>query len=104
MIIELLHGLTKFKNTLIKPYFINNQESLLDSPASTQVSLVEAPPRETVSPKTTQTKTSPADIIPIKSVAKLPLATLASLALVKQGHGQLRKYLDQTNISALSDI
>lgn len=37
--IKLLHGLTKFRSILIKLFFINNQEPILDSPALTQVPL-----------------------------------------------------------------
>lgn len=34
VIIKLLHDPAKFKNTLIKPYFINNQDPVPDSPVS----------------------------------------------------------------------
>lgn len=33
MIIELAYSSTKFKNTSIKPYFINYQEFIADNPA-----------------------------------------------------------------------
>ena len=35
VIIELLHGPTNFRSISIKPYFIDNQEPILDGPAST---------------------------------------------------------------------
>ena len=40
----------------------------------------------------------------IKLTAESSSATLASLALVKQGHGQPRKYPEQANIAIPSDI
>ena len=105
VIIELPHGPTKFRSTSIKPYFIDGQEPIPDSPSSTQVPPAEeAPPAETGPPETPQTETSPADITPIEPAAKSPSATLASLALVKRGRGQPRKYLEQANIAAPSDI
>lgn len=93
VIIELPHGPIKFRSTLIKPYFIDNQEPISDSPASTQVLPAEAPLAEIGPPETTQTEIPPADITPIKPAAKSPLGTLASLPLVEQGRGQPRKYL-----------
>ena len=104
VIIELPNGPTKFRSTSIKPYFIDNQELIPDSPASTQIPPVKAPPIESCPPKTSQIETSLTDITPIEPVAKSPSATLTFLALVKQGHRQPRKYLEQANIAAPSDI
>lgn len=92
MIIELPHGLIKFKSISLKYYFINNQEHILDSFISTQVPLAKAPPTETAPTETPQIKISLADITPIKYAAKSPLATLASLSLVKQSCRQPKKY------------
>ena len=86
VIIELPHSFTKFKNTSIKPYFINNQEPISDNPAFIQVPLAKPPPAEIGPLETLQTEISQADITPIEPAAKSPLATLASLTLVKQGH------------------
>lgn len=104
MIIELPHGPTKFRSTSIKPYFIDNQEPVPDSPAPTQVPTAEEPPAELAPAETTQTETPPADISPIEYAAKSPSVTLASLALVKRDRGQPRKYPEQANIAAPSDI
>lgn len=40
VMIELLYDPTKFRNTLLKLYFIDNQEPILNSPVSTQVPLI----------------------------------------------------------------
>ena len=104
MSIELPHSPTKFRSTSIKPHFIDNQESITDGLASIQIPLAEAPPAETSPLETPQTGTSPADITPMKPAAKSPSATLASLALVKRGCGQPRRYPEQANIVAPLDI
>ena len=77
MIIGLPYRSTKFRSISIKPYFINDPKLVLDSLALAEISQTEIPS---------------ADISPIKPAAKSPLATLASLASVKQGYGRPRKY------------
>ena len=88
---------------MIKFYFINNQELILDRSVFIQISLVEIIPIET-----TQIKTSLVDISPIEPliepVAKSSLATLASLALIKQSYRQFWKYPKQANITAPLEI
>lgn len=44
------------------------------------------------------------DISLIKPVAQSSSTFLASLVSIKQGYGQPRKYLEQVNVSALSNI
>lgn len=92
IMIKLFYGLTKFRSTSLKSYFIDNQEPILESPASTQIPPAKAPSTETALAKIPQTKTLLANIPPIKHAAKSLLTTLASLTLVKQSHGQSRKY------------
>ena len=104
VIIELPHGPTKFRSTSIKPYFIDNQEPVPDSPAPTQVPTEGETPAGSAPAETPQTETPPADIPPIEYAAKSPSATLASLALVKPDCGQPRKYREKANIAAPSDI
>lgn len=82
MIIELSHSSTKFKSTLVKPYFIDNQEPIPDSPISTQVPSAKTPSTKTGFLETLQTEISLVNIISIKLVAKSSLATLAFLALI----------------------
>ena len=99
-----MHGPTKFRSISIKPYFIDNQEPRSDSSASIKVPSIEASPAETGPLETFQTKISLADITSIEPTTKSPSATLASLVLVKQGLGRPRKYPEQANIAAPSDI
>ena len=89
MIIGLPHDLTKFRSISIKPYFIDDQQPVSDSPVPTEI-----PQRET----------PPADIFQRELATKSPLATLASLVSVKRGRGQPRKYPKQANNAAPSDI
>ena len=104
VIIELPHGPTKFRNTSIKPYFIDNQKFILDNSASIQILPADKSPAGSAPTETPQTKTSSANNLPIKYAAKLSSATLAFLALVKQDRGRPRKYLKQANITAPLDI
>ena len=87
------------RSTSIKPYFINNPESVPDSLALTQV-----PPAKVTPAKTPQTEAPTADVTSIEPTVESPSATLASLASIKQGRGRLRKYLKQANVAAPSDI
>ena len=104
MIIELLYSPTKFRSTSIEPYFIDNQKLVPDSSASIQVPPTEKSTASSAPAEISQTEISPADNPPLEYVAKSPSITLASLAPVKRDCGQLRKYPEQANIAALSDI
>ena len=104
MIIKLPHGPTKFKNILIKLYFIDNQELVPNSSASIQVPPVEKSPTGLAPAKTPQIETSLADNLLIEYAAKSPSAILTSLVLVKQDRRRPRKYPKQANIAAPSNI
>lgn len=104
MIIELLHDPIKFRSILIKPYFIDKQEPISDSPTSIQVLPAEVPPTKISPPETSQTETNLANITLIEPAAKSPLAILAFQAPVKQTCRQPKKYPKQANIAAPSDI
>ena len=95
VIIELPHGLTKFRATLIKPYFIDHQQLVLNSSAPTQIPQLKTPHAEVLLAETPQIEAP---------TAKSSSAPLASLASVKQSRGQPRKYSEQANIIAQSDI
>lgn len=69
IVTKLPHGLIIFRSILIKSYFIDNQELVLDSLAPTQVSQAEAPSAETAYTETLQTKAILADIPLIESTA-----------------------------------
>ena len=94
-----MHSFIKFQSTSIKPYFIDNQEPVPDSLTFTQVFPAEVTPKEI-----SQTKPPSADILLIKLVAKPPLAAIVLLGPVKQDCEQPKKYPEQANITALSDI
>lgn len=86
VIIELLHGPTKFRSISIKPYLIgslsiDNQQP--EHPVLNNLPQIE----ETLSAGILQIEVSPVDILSIKESA-----SLASLASVKQGRGRPRKY------------
>ena len=70
IMIELLYDLTKFKNTSLKSYFINNQKPIPDSLTSIQISVAKVAPAKTAPAETPQTKTPLADSSPIKQAAK----------------------------------
>ena len=94
VIIGLPHGLIKFRNTSIKPYFIH----------STSIDNHQLVPNSSTTTQAPQTEAPPAEVPPTEAPpAEAPLATLASLASVKHGRGRLRKHLEQANI-AFSDI
>lgn len=76
----------------------------MNSHASTQIPTAKKLSIDLAFAETPQTETTPAYILPIKYTAKSFSATLTSLALVKQDHKQLRKYLEQAKIAGISDI
>ena len=78
------------------PYFIDKKEPV---PAPTQI-----PPAEATHAETPQTKAPPADVTSIEPAAKSLSVTLASLASTKRGRGRPRKYPEQVNITAPSNI
>lgn len=78
MIIELLYGFTKFQSTLIKPYFINNQEFISNNFVATLISLAKA-----LFTEISQIKILLVNILLIKHIAKLFPKILASLAPIK---------------------
>ena len=104
MIIGLLYGHTKFRSLSIKPYFKDDQQPVPDSFAPIQVPQAEAARTKIAFIETPQTDATPADIPTIEPVAKPPLALLALLDPVKRGGGRLKKYPEQANIAAPSDI
>lgn len=104
MIIELLHVPTKFRNTLIKSYFIDNKEAVSDSLVLTQLLKIEKPPMGSAFVETPQIETLPRNISLIKYAVKSPIAILVFLGLIKQNCEQPRKYLKLANITVLSDI
>lgn len=104
VIIELSYSPIKFRSTSIKPYFIdnksiNNNKFLSECFVS---SLIQVPTIEAPTIKKSFAKVFPTKKLPIYiSAISIPLA---SLALVKHNHKQLKKYLEQVNIASQSDI
>lgn len=80
------------------------QKFVLDSSTLIQISKAKAPFANIIAKEIPLTKTLTANTPPIESTAKSPLASLVSLALVKQGCGQTRKYVEQANITSPSEI
>ena len=83
MIIGLPHGPTKFRSTLIKPYFIDDQQPVPDNPTPIQVRQAKVACAKIAPAETPQTDVTPADIPPIEPAAKLPPTPLALLDPVK---------------------
>lgn len=102
--IELLYGSTKLRSSLIKLYFINNQELVLNSLGFTQVLSAKKPPAKIALVKTSQIEIFSTNILLIKYTTQLLSTILAFLALIKQNYRELKKYFKQTKIAALLDI